>query len=99
MWGKRADWHDYSGTVDGKTGRHRLVRSSEERAPGRLAHAGVWTDGGESVRPGLVSRTPRGELAKLAKGEHLKLRYGLLLHKGDAKDGKVAEHYAAFAKE
>ena len=36
---------------------------------------------------------------RLAKGAHLKLHYGLLLHRGDAKDGKVAERYAAFAAE
>jgi hypothetical protein len=37
-------------------------------------------------------------LVKLAKGEHLKLRYGLLLHSGDAKDGKVAEYFQRFSK-
>jgi hypothetical protein len=37
-------------------------------------------------------------LVKLAKGEHLKLRYGLLLHIGDAKEGKVAEYYKQFVK-
>jgi hypothetical protein len=33
---------------------------------------------------------------KLGKGEHLKLRYGVLVHPGDAKEGKVAEHYQRF---
>jgi hypothetical protein len=37
------------------------------------------------------------ELVKLAKGEHLKLRYGIFLHLGDGKDGKVAEYYDRFA--
>jgi hypothetical protein len=36
------------------------------------------------------------ELVKLAKGEHLKLRYALFLHDGDVKEGKVAEHYKKF---
>jgi hypothetical protein len=35
-------------------------------------------------------------LVKLAKGEHLKLRYGILLHAGDAQSGKVADCYKAF---
>ena len=39
------------------------------------------------------------ELVKLARGEHLKLRYGVLLHPGDAREGKVAEHYERFVHE
>jgi len=37
-------------------------------------------------------------LARLNKGEHLKLRYGLLIHPGDAKEGKVAAYFERFAK-
>ncbi len=40
----------------------------------------------------------KSELAKLAKGEHLKLRYGLLIHFGDAKQGKVNEYFDRFVK-
>jgi hypothetical protein len=35
---------------------------------------------------------------KLAKGEHLKLRYGVYLHAGDVKEGGVAEAFKVFAK-
>ena len=35
---------------------------------------------------------------KLPKGEHLKLRYGILIHPGDVKDGKVAEAFEKFVK-
>jgi hypothetical protein len=35
---------------------------------------------------------------RLAKGEHLKLRYGLFLHLGDVKQGKVAEYFERFTK-
>ena len=38
------------------------------------------------------------DLVKLAKGDHLKLRYGILLHDGDVKDGKVAECYERFVR-
>ena len=34
------------------------------------------------------------ELVKLAKGEHLKLRYGIYVHDGRTVDGKVAEAFA-----
>ena len=40
----------------------------------------------------------RDDLVRLAKGEHLRLRYGLLLHEGDATTGQVAEHYERFVK-
>ena len=36
------------------------------------------------------------DLVKLAKGEHLKLRFGILLHPGDVKEGKVAQRYKEF---
>ncbi len=37
-------------------------------------------------------------LVRLAKGEHLHLRYGILLHEGDATAGRVAEQYQRFLK-
>jgi hypothetical protein len=98
MWGKRADWHDYSGTVDGKVAGIALF-DYPKNSPRAAWHTRAY---------GLMAANPfgrnsfpdaKGELTKLAKGDHLKLRYGLLLHAGDAKEGKVAEHYAEFAKE
>ena len=38
------------------------------------------------------------DLVHLAKGEQLRLRYGLLIHAGDAKKGKVAEYFERFVK-
>ena len=35
---------------------------------------------------------------RLGKSEHLALRYGILLHNGDATEGQVAEHYQRFVK-
>ena len=51
--------------------------------------------------PGLAQEEKKkplseADLVKLAKGEHLKLRFGILLHPGDVKEGKVAEHYKTF---
>ena len=98
MWGKHADWHDYAGSVGGK-----VVGIAIFDDP-KNAHRAAW----HTRAYGLMAANPfgrasfpggKGELVKLAKGEHLKLRYGILLHTGDAKEGKVAEHFAAFAKE
>jgi hypothetical protein len=99
MWGKLADWHDYSGTVGGKKVGIALfdhpkngVRAAwHTRAYGLLA---ANPFGRESF-PG----TKGVELKKLAKGDHLKLTYGLLIHSGDATAGKVAYHYSVFSKE
>lgn len=98
MWGKRADWHDYSGSVGGKS-----VGIAVFDHP-KNAHRAAW----HTRAYGLMAANPfgrdsfpatKGELAKMAKGDHLKLKYGILLHTGDAKAGKVADHFAAFAKE
>jgi hypothetical protein len=50
------------------------------------------------AKSGFPDTKGRTDLVKLPKGDHLKLRYGILLHKGDAKEGKVAQRYAEFAK-
>ena len=50
------------------------------------------------ARSGFPAMKGKTELVKLAKGEHLKLRYGVLLHQGDVKEGKVADYYKEFVK-
>lgn len=98
MWGKRADWNDYSGSVDGK-----MVGIAIFDHPMNKPRA-AW----HTRAYGLMAANPfgrasfpdtKGDLFKLAKGEKLKLNYGLLIHKGDVTEAKVAERYAAFAKE
>jgi hypothetical protein len=98
MWGHRSDWHDYSGSVDGKKVGIAIFDDPKNSQRARW-HTRAY---------GLMAANPFGrksfpdappDLFKLPKGEHLKLRYGILLHRGDAKEGKVAEHFAAFAKE
>jgi hypothetical protein len=49
-------------------------------------------------KAGFPDTRDRKELVRLAKGEHLKLRYGIYLHKGDVKEGKVADGYEQFVK-
>ena len=101
VWGKPADWHDYSGLVDGKPAGVAVFD-----APTNPARA-LW----HTRDYGLLAANPFGragsgfpaakgktDLVKLAKGDHLKLRYGIYTHAGDAAAGKVAEAYAAFAK-
>ena len=50
------------------------------------------------ARSGFPAMKGKTDLVKLAKGDHLKLRYGMLLHPGDAKEGQVAEYFQRFVK-
>ncbi|MEX0679258.1 MAG: PmoA family protein [Pirellulales bacterium] len=98
-WGKPAAWVDYHGPVDGETlGIAILNHPTSFRFP---THWHVRTYGLFAANPfGLAAFTggkSKGEYT-LAEGETLKLRYRVLLHKGDEKEGRVAEAFAEFAK-
>jgi hypothetical protein len=101
VWGKPADWHDYSGQVDGKPAGI-AVFDAPTNQPRALWHTRAY--GLMAANPfgrsasGFPAAKGKTDLVKLAKGDHLKLRYGVYTHAGDASAGKVAEAYAAFAK-
>jgi hypothetical protein len=100
-WGRISDWCDYSGPIDGK------VVGLTVFADPKNTYPTYW-----HVRDyGLMAANPFGRrkaafhddaatkpLVRLAKGEHLELRYGILLHDGDATSGQVAEQYQRFVK-
>jgi hypothetical protein len=101
IWGYVSAWCDYSGPLDGKTVGLAILADPSNPVPS------AWHSRGY----GLMAANPFGrakaefpamkgkhDLVKLGKGEHLKLRYGLLIHPGDAKEGKVAEYYGRFVK-
>lgn len=101
VWGMLSDWCDYSGEVDGAVAGVAIF--DDPRNPSRAA----WHGRGYGLmaanpfgrgESGFPARKGTSDLVKLAKGESLKLRYGLFLHAGDAKAGKVAEAFRAFAK-
>jgi hypothetical protein len=100
-WGRAAKWCDYSGAIDGVALGVAILDHPKNPSPA-LWHArgyGLMAANpfgrGKSGFPAARGRT---ELVKLAKGESLKLKYGLLVHPGDAQAGKVAEQYEWFAK-
>ena len=100
VWGMKSAWCDYSGPLNDKTVGLTIFDDPanpppcwHSRAYGLMAanpfgraHAGF---------PGAKGQT---ELVKLAKGDHLKLRYGIFVHSGDAEEGKVAEEFQQFVK-
>lgn len=100
-WGQQSAWCDYSGSINGKA--VGLALFDDPSNPYRAC----WN----VTATGLMAANPFGRAAsefpavkddkipvRLAKGEHLKLRYGLLIHPGDAKSGKVADYFEEFVK-
>jgi hypothetical protein len=100
-WGLKSAWCDYSGPSAGETVGVTLFADPGNPYPscwhargyGLMAANPFGRD--RSKFPDMKGKT---DLVKLAKGDHLKLRFGILLHDGDVKAGKAAEHYETFVK-
>jgi hypothetical protein len=99
-WGKPAAWVDYYGPVqDEKLGIAILNHPSSFRYP---THWHVRTYGLFAANPwGLGDFTAGKERSDhtMKKGESFKLRYRVIFHKGDEKEGKIADAFAAYTKE
>jgi hypothetical protein len=100
-WGRISAWCDYSGPVEGETVGIALFAAPNNPLPS------CW----HSRDYGLMAANPFGrsksgfpamkgksDRVRLAKDEHLKLSYGIFIHRGDVKEGKVAEAYELFKK-
>ena len=99
VWGKRSEWVDYSGELDGeKVG---VVMMDH---PGNPRHPTYWHSRGYGlhsvnpfgVRDFLNDKTKDGSLA-LAPGEHVRFRYRVIVHPGATKE-KIAELYKQYVK-
>jgi sugar phosphate isomerase/epimerase len=98
-WGKRAAWCDYYGPVDGH-----VVGVAIFDHPSNPKHPTWW-----HVRDyGLFAANPFGVHdferkpagtgdIKIPSGESLTFKYRFYFHKGDDKQGKVAEYYQQYA--
>jgi hypothetical protein len=100
-WGRQSAWCDYSGEIDGKTVGLATLDDSANPYP---ACWHVRSYGLMAANPfgrkksGFPAMKDNSNRVLLAPGQHLNLRYGLLIHPGDAKAGKVAEYYQRFVK-
>ena len=100
-WGKRSAWVDYFGPVAGQTvGIAILNHPSSFRWPTywHVRTYGLYAANPFGVADFTGKKEDKGEYV-LPKGQSLRLRYRLLLHKGNEKEARVAEAYAAYAKE
>jgi hypothetical protein len=101
MWGQIADWHDYSGTVDGKTAGIAIFdhpKNSSRAAWHTRAYGLMAANPFGRAKSGFPALKGNTDLVKLEKGKSLTLRYAVFVHDGDAKAGKVAEAYDTFKK-
>ena len=99
-WGKRASWVDYQGPVDGKTaGIAILNHPSSFRYPTywHVRTYGLFAANTFGVKDFTGDKSADGAYT-LEPGKSIKFRYRVLLHKGDEKEGRVAEAFAQFAK-
>jgi hypothetical protein len=100
-WGQQSAWCDYSGPIDGKPVGLAILADPANPYPSCWHSRGYGLMAANPfgrAKSGFPAVAGKKELVKLAKGEHLKLRYGLLLHHGDAREGKVADYYQQFVK-
>ncbi len=100
-WGQAAPWVDYHGPVGGQTvGIAILNHPSSFRFP---TYWHVRTYGLFAANPFGLHDFPGSHAGPgaytLSPGEAVTLRYRVFLHRGDEKEGKVAEAYVAYAKE
>ena len=100
VWGKRANWVDYDGTVEGqKVG---IVIFDN---PQNLNHPPRWHSrayGLFAVNPfGVKDFDPKSKSAggyQMAVGDSLRLRYRVIIHPGDVPKKKIERWYSDYAK-
>jgi hypothetical protein len=99
-WGKPAKWVDYYGPIKGETlGIAILNHPSSFRYP---AHWHVRPYGLFAANQwGLHDFTQGKERSDhtMKKGDSFTLRYRVIFHKGNEKDGRIAEAFASYTKE
>ena len=102
IWGFQSAWCDFSGQLEkGIAGvaifddpANKYLSCWHARDYGLMA-ANPFGREKSAKFPGIKSNNSP---ARLAKGEHLHLRYGILVHNGNAIDGRVEEHFQQFLK-
>jgi len=101
VWGKRSEWVDYFGKVDG-----RPVGVAIMDSPSNPRHPTYW----HSRAYGLFAANPFGRRAflgekapdgsfRLEPGQRLQFRYRVIIHSGDVKSAKIAELYRKYETE
>ncbi len=102
-WGLVSAWCDYSGPVNEEGTIAGISVFADPNNPIDTAwHARNYgllaANPFGRTKTGFPDRKGKTDLVRLKKGEHLKLRYGVFVHTGDAKESDVARAFGRFAK-
>jgi hypothetical protein len=100
-WGKPAAWVDYSGPVDGqRLGIAILNHPSSFRFPTywHVRTYGLFAANPFGLHDFKRSNDEDGSY-RIQKGESIRFRYRVLIHRGDADEGRVAEEFDRYAKQ
>lgn len=99
-WGKRSEWMDFSGTVEGqKVGLAIFDNPANPRFPAYW-HArgyGLFANNIFGVHDFTKGKETNGALT-LKPGEQLHFRYRVMIHPGDATEAKVGEAFQKYVK-
>jgi hypothetical protein len=101
VWGKRADWVDYDGVVDGqKVGVAIFDSPQSYNHPTRwhVRDYGLFAANPFGVREFDPKSHDKGGKA-LAAGDSLHFHYRVVIHAGDVTKKELAKMYASYAKE
>jgi len=99
IWGKRADWVDYYGVVDGEPLGIAIFDDPANPRHPTWWHArgyGLFAANIFGLRDFENDKSKDGSLT-LAPGETLRLRYRLVIHPGDVNSGHIAQLYKEYA--
>lgn len=88
--GKKATWVDYSNTIDGVAEGLAFFSHSENQHPHTWLTRDYGTFGPRRADP------QNGKPFTVKKGETLKQRVGILVHRGDVEAGKVGQRYQEY---
>jgi len=99
-WGKTADWIDYHGPVDGET--LGIAILDHPSSYGYPTHWHTRNYGLFAANPfGLHEFEPQANLNgshTVTAGDSLTFRYRVIFHKGDEKQGRIAEAWEKYSK-
>jgi hypothetical protein len=98
-WGKPAEWMDYHGPVDGET--LGIAILNHPSSFGFPTHWHTRAYGLFAANPfglKMFGESKSGDYT-LKQGDTLNFRYRVIFHKGDEKEGRVAESFAKYSKE
>ena len=100
VWGKRSEWVDYSGKLDGATVGIAIFDHPGNPRPPTYWHArayGLFANNVFGLRDFENDKSRDGSLT-IRPGQPLRFRYRVLIHPGDSNQAGIRDAYAAWAK-